>query len=285
MTVSETFHPSMDPHLPRAARVLGNVPLVETYHLLQLSLEDEAPHEWVMHRPGQFVMASAIGVGEAPFTIASSPTRSRPLELVVHAVGPVTQALCASKENTLVGLRGPFGNGYPVETLVGADLLVLTQNPGSSFARSLLWYALDRRQSFGTLSLIYETPDPSRVVLARDLSAWVVRRDLTTVVTTLGNSAPDWPYSRGAAADHLRKLDIVPKNTYVALCGTAAFYRENGHALVAMGFSRGRILIALARRMRCGTGVCGHCKVGSKNVCLDGPVFTYWDASNLPEVM
>lgn len=285
MSASETFHPAGDPHLPQTARVLGNMPLADGFHLLQVAVDDEAPQQRVMHRPGQFVMVSAIGVGEAPFSIASSPTRCRPLELVVRGVGPVTRALCEARENTLVGLRGPFGNGYPVEVMAGADLLILSQNYGVSAARSLLWYALDRRRDFGRVGVIYETPDPSAVVLAHELAAWTARRDLTTVATTLANGVTDWPYSHGPASIHLRSLDIVPKNTYAALCGTPDFCRENCRSLAAMGLSKDRILVFLARRMRCGTGKCGHCQVGGKTICLDGPIFTYWDAINLPEVM
>lgn len=151
---------SANPYLPLNARIVRIYKMVQDHYLFTLRFEDDTAAATFRHRPGQFVMLSVPGSGEAPISISSSPTRPGVLELCVRRTGRVTNALYRLKMNDRVGVRGPYGNGYPVEQMQGDDLLVAAGGLGMAPLRSLLWFALDEREKFGRVILMYGTRSP-----------------------------------------------------------------------------------------------------------------------------
>ncbi len=259
--------------------------MVPDNHLFQLRFVDEALNDRWMHRPGQFVELSVIGTGEVPISISSSPTRRGLLELCVRRVGRVTNALHRLSMNALVGVRGPYGNGFPIEEMEGQDLLIVAGGLGMAPLRSLLWYALDNRDRFGNVTLMYGARTPREMLFREELSSLTDVDALTTLLTVDRDPDGGWKHHVGLLPTLFEHADIDPRRTYAAVVGPPIVYRFVLRELLARNFAKDRILMSLERRMKCGVGKCGHCSVGYKYTCIHGPVFTYWDAINLPEVV
>ncbi len=274
-----------NPYLPHLARITRIHRMVPDNHLFQLRFVDEGLVERWSHRPGQFVELSVIGTGEAPISISSSPTRGGILELCVRRVGRVTDALYRLPTNALVGIRGPYGNGFPVEQMAGNDLLIIAGGLGMAPLRSLLWYALDHREQFGTITLMYGAKTPADMLFRDELLSLANVEAMNTLLTVDRDPAGTWQHHVGLLPTLFEKVDLDPKRTYAAVVGPPVVYKFVLKELLVRNFSKDRILMSLERRMKCGVGKCGHCSVGYKYTCIHGPVFTYWDAINLPEIV
>jgi NAD(P)H-flavin reductase len=259
--------------------------MVPDNHLFQLRFADDALNDRWTHRPGQFVELSIIGTGEAPISICSSPTRRGFIELCVRRTGRVTNALYRLTMNSLVGVRGPYGNGFPIEEMQGHDLLIVAGGLGMAPLRSLLWYALDNRDRFGNVTLMYGARTPREMLFREELSSLTDVDALTALLTVDRDPDGGWKHHVGLLPTLFEHADLDPKRTYAAVVGPPIVYRFVLRELLARNFSKDRILMSLERRMKCGVGKCGHCSVGYKYTCIHGPVFTYWDAINLPEVV
>jgi NAD(P)H-flavin reductase len=274
-----------DPLQPNRAHVIRVQRLPLEINLFQLRFEDEELNLSFDFKPGQFLMLSVIGVGEAPFAIVSSPSRRGLIEIAVRQSGRVTTALHNLKENALIGIRGPYGNGYPIERMRRSDVLLLSEGPWFGALRSLRWYILDNRKDFGQVTLVATADDAKDLPFGDELSWLGDREDITCRVCR--------PAARDAEGqDHmarliagLRQTKFVAQGTYAVLAGEPAHFPPLWDYLLERGVSKDKILFSLQRKMRCGIGKCGHCSIGYKYTCLDGPVFSYWDAQNLPEVI
>jgi NAD(P)H-flavin reductase len=274
-----------NPYLPQAARISRIQRMVPDNYLFQLRFVDEGLVNRWSHRPGQFVELSVIGTGEAPISIASSPTRRGILELCVRRVGRVTSALYRLPTNALVGIRGPYGNGFPVEKMEGHDLLIVAGGLGMAPLRSLLWYALDHREKFGTVTLMYGARTPGEMLFRDELVSLTDVEAINTLLTVDRDPTGTWQHQIGLLPTLFQKVTLDPGRTYAAVVGPPVVYKFVLRELLALNFSKDRILMSLERRMKCGVGKCGHCSVGYKYTCIHGPVFTYWDAINLPEIV
>jgi NAD(P)H-flavin reductase len=274
-----------NPYLPQLARVTSILPLTADTRLFQLRFVDERFAQGWSHRPGQFVELSVIGTGEAPISISSSPTRRGVLELCVRRVGRVTSALFRLDPGALVGVRGPYGNGFPIAAMEGQDLLIIAGGLGMAPLRSLLWYAVDRRDRFRNVSLLYGARTPADMLFRGELEGLAASGSVVTRLTVDRDPAGGWAHQVGLLPPLLRQIDIEPARTYAAVVGPPVVYKFVLAELLALRLSKDRILMSLERRMKCGVGKCGHCTVGYKYTCIDGPVFTYWDAINLPEIV
>ena len=270
------------PHLARIVRIYK---MVEDHYVFTLRFEDDALADAFTHRPGQFVMLSVPGSGEAPISISSPPTRRGVLELCVRRTGRVTDALYRLRMNDYVGIRGPYGNGYPLEELYGGDLLLVAGGLGMAPIRSLLWYALDEREKFRNVILMYGGRDPESMLFREELTSLTDRDDLECLLTVDRADPETWSHRVGRLPELFDRVVIDADRTHAAVCGPPIVYRFVLRRLLDLGFSKDRILMSLERRMKCGVGKCGHCGIGAKYACTDGPIFTYWDALNLPEMI
>jgi NAD(P)H-flavin reductase len=259
--------------------------MVPDNHLFQLRFADDALNERWTHRPGQFVELSIIGTGEAPISICSSPSRRGFIELCVRRVGRVTDALYRLSMNDSVGIRGPYGNGFPVEDMEGHDLLIIAGGLGMAPLRSLLWYALDHRERFGNVTLMCGARTPAEMLFREELISLTGVDGLRTLLAVDRDPEGTWQHHVGLLPELFAKASLDPRRTYAAVVGPPVVYRFVLRELLARNFSKDRILMSLERRMKCGVGKCGHCSIGYKYTCIHGPVFTYWDAINLPEVV
>jgi len=272
---------------PELARIVRIKPMVEDHHLFQVRFEGEEMVESFRHRPGQFVEMSVIGSGEMPISISSSPTRRGILEFCVRRVGRVTDALYRLPQNSLIGLRGPYGNGFPIEEMKGNNLLIVAGGLGMVPLRSLLWYALDNRSDFKEITLMYGCRSPEEMLFRYELETLTVRDDMDCLLTVDDKAGQEWEGNTGVVTDLFKGIQFDAENTYAAICGPPIFYKYVLQKLLEQGFSKGRILMSLERKMKCGIGKCGHCGIGGakKLVCVDGPIFTYWDVVDMREVI
>jgi NAD(P)H-flavin reductase len=259
--------------------------MVEDNYLFTFRFLDDRLAAGFDYRPGQFLMLSVPGTGEAPISISSSPSRPGILEMCVRRVGRVTNALYRMKPNDVVGLRGPYGNGFPVEKMAGDDLLIVAGGLGMAPLRSLLWYALDNRDEFKDVTLMYGVKSPPQMLFREELASLVDRADMKCLLTVDRDPSGTWPYHIALLPRMFDYAAITPETTYAAVCGPPVVYKFVLKRLLELGFSKDRILMSLERRMKCGVGKCNHCTVGYKLTCLHGPIFTYWDAMNLPEMI
>ncbi len=274
-----------NPYLPHPARIIRTLPQILDHQLFQIRFEKEQMAESFTYRPGQFVMLSVIGTGEAPFSISSSPTRPGNIELCVRRIGHVTDALFRLRPNALVGVRGPYGNGFPIEKLEGNNLLLVAGGLGMAPLRSLLWYALDNRSKFNNVTLMYGAKNPDDMLFKYELLNLIDRADVKCLLTVDTDESGIWKAHVGVVTTLFGHAEIDPSNTYAAICGPEIMFKFVLNELLKRNFPKDRILMSLERNMQCGVGKCGHCMVGYKYTCLDGPIFTYWDAINLPEMI
>ena len=274
-----------NPYQPLLARIVRIVRMVEDNYLFTLRFVAEADALSFRHRPGQFVMMSVPGCGEAPISISSSPTRPGVLEFCVRRVGRLTDALYRLKTNDVVGIRGPYGNGFPVEVMHDNDLLLVAGGLGMAPLRSLLWYALDNRDRFGSITLMYGARTPAGMLFRDELVTLTNRDDMNCLLTVDSDPSHTWQNHFGVLTTLFDHASINAATTYAAVCGPPVVYKFALEKLLSLNFSKDRILMSLERRMKCGVGKCGHCNIGYKYTCVHGPIFTYWDALNLPEMI
>ena len=274
-----------NPYQPQLARIVRIHPMVKDNYLYQFRFLDEAMVKSFTHRPGQFVMLSVLGTGEAPISISSSPTRSGIVELCVRRAGRVTEALYRLQHNDVVGIRGPYGNGFPIEEMAGNDLLIIAGGLGMAPLRSLLWYALDNRSFFKDVTLMYGAKTPADMLYREELVSLTNRQDLNCLLTVDKDDTGTWKEQVGLLPSLFDHVTIDASNTYAAVCGPPVVYKFVLQKLLERNFSKNRILMSLERRMKCGVGKCGHCSVGYKYTCIHGPIYTYWDAINMPEII
>lgn len=286
----KSYNLSDNPYKPELARIISVDPMVEDNHLFRFRFEDARLNQSFHYRPGQFMELSVIGVGESPISISSTPSRPGVIEMCIRRAGRVTNALYRLKPNDLIGLRGPFGNGFPMKKMSGNSLLIIAGGLGMVPLRSALLYALDNRQDYQRIILMYGTRYPDYLLFRNELEALALRSDvecrLIVEKPPLSNDTPQWHGRKGLVTDlfdDLEELDV--QKSYALVVGPPIFYRFVLSKCLGLGFSKDRILMSLERRMECGIGKCGHCEIGNKKVCTDGPVFTYWDVMNLPEMI
>lgn len=275
-----------NPFATADARVMRVSELVPDVRLFDFRFTDPALAEGFVFRPGQFVMLSLLGIGEAPFSLPSSPTRRGLFQLGIRRAGSVTGYLFDRvREGDLVGIRGPLGNGFPVERFEKQDVLMIAGGLGMVPLRGLLQYVIDLRDRFGRVILLYGARSPEQVLFRDELESLARRGDAEVLLSVDSSGGRPWAGSVGVVTELLDDVRIDVSRTYAVACGPPVFYKFMMDKLVRMRFAKDRIYLSLERRMECGVGKCGHCAVGYTFTCLHGPVFTFWDAMNLPELI
>ena len=234
------------------------------------------------YQPGQFVELSVFGVGEAPFCLAQSPTRSAFLEVTIRRTGSVTDRLHAYRPGDVVGVRGPFGNCFPFERARGKDLIFVGGGIGLPPLRSLINYVLDHRGDYGNVHVLYGARTPSDRVYKRELEGWSRSPDLT-LVETVDRGDGTWHGHVGVVTNLLKGLTIVPDSTIAFTCGPPIMLKFVVAELITLGLKDRNIITTLERYMKCGVGKCGHCCVGHHYICVDGPVYSFEQIRHLPE--
>lgn len=269
-----------DPYRPWEARITSITPLTATEKLYELRLIDERVRQAFRHKPGQFVMVSVLGIGEAPIAICSSPAKVGFFELTIRKAGAVTSKLDSMQCGDIVGIRGPYGHPFPYEEMKGNDILLVAGGTGIAPLRSLINNIHDERDQFGKVVIIYGSRTASTIMFRDQFEMWRHRKDFELYLP-LSQPDDDWTGEVGYAGDMFKYVEVNPENTYGAICGPPVMYASVIEEMRKKGIEYDRIYMSFERHMKCGMGKCGHCQVGHQYCCQDGPVFNYWDAQNM----
>jgi len=247
-----------------------------------MQLEMAGGHE-LGHQPGQFIQLSRLGFGEAPFSVCSSPTRPDRFDLCIREVGNLTGAVHRLAVGDWVGVRGPFGKGFPVEKLKGRDVLAIAGGLGIVPLRSLIGYITDRRNACERFVLIYGTKSPSLILFGDEMAGWE-KAGLETTVTV---DEPDerWQGRTGVITEPLKETDIDPSNAVAILVGPPVMFRFAIAECLNKGLSEDAIFVSLERNFQCGIGKCGHCQINDLYVCQRGPVFCLTELQSRTEAV
>jgi NAD(P)H-flavin reductase/NAD-dependent dihydropyrimidine dehydrogenase PreA subunit len=270
-------------YVPRLATIVKKVPMTANETLFEIKLVDGSE---LGHKPGQFVEISVFGVGEAPISLASSPTKKGTFEICVRKLGNVTTKLHKFNVGDLVGVRGPFGNGFDADFLKGKDLLFIAGGLGIAPLRSLFNYVLDNRKDYGRVILLYGCKEPRELLFSDELLSLTLRDDVEFKPTV--NWCPEsevWTGDIGVITTLIPQVDFDPEKTYAIVCGPPIVYKFVIADLKEKKVPDNHIILSLERRMKCGVGKCGHCQINQIYVCKDGPVFNYAKIKGVPEAL
>lgn len=269
-------------YAPEMARLTDVRELTELEKLFKIELPDGRS---LGHAPGQFVMLSIPGVGEAPISIASSPSRSNGhFELCVRRMGDVTTALHRLEPGAFVGIRGPFGHGFPIDEMRGKDVLFAPGGLGLAPLRSLINQVLDERGDFGRVIILYGAKRPAELLFREELDEWAKRDDVEFHVT-VDRGDETWQGHVGVITTLFPEISVDPLTTVAITCGPPVMYRFVLIEMLGKGIPERQIYLSLERRMKCGVGKCGHCQINHLYCCQSGPVFTYDQIKNVPEAL
>jgi NAD(P)H-flavin reductase len=232
--------------------------------------------------PGQFVMVWAFGVGEVPISVSGPPERpGEPVVLTVRDVGAVTHKICTSEPGSVLGLRGPLGNSWPVEAAEGGDVVVVAGGIGLAPLRPVVLHTLARRAQFGAVSVLYGARTPPDLLYTDELSRW---SDELAVEVTVDAADTSWTGRVGVVPKLLEHAEFRPEVASAFVCGPEVMIHFTVEALRERGLPDERIFLSLERDMRCGVGLCGHCQLGPTLICRDGPVYTQAQVARFMEV-
>lgn len=259
-------------YLVKPAKILHTRQLTEVEKYFEISL---IGGESLNHVPGQFVMVSLPGVGEAPFSISSSPTKKGSFELVIRNAGKVSGVLHKLEASDTLGIRGPYGHGFPVQILEGNDLLLVAGGLGIVPLRSLINYVIDNRKDFGKVTILLGCRTPQDMLFCDESSNWAKRLDVNFNCTVDRCDDPEWKGNVGLITSLIPGVDLDPERTFVAVVGPPVMYKFVILELLTKNIPPKQILVSLERHMKCGVGKCGHCQIHNYYCCQDGPVFTY----------
>lgn len=258
-------------YLPFDCEIISVTDLTPSEKLFRVRRADGVP---LGHLPGQFVQVSLLGYGEAPISVASSPTREGFFELGVRRAGTLTGAMHTLKAGDTLGIRGPFGNPFDLSRLRGQDLILISGGCGLAPMRSLIQYCEDRPAEFGGISILYGAKSPVDRLFKEDLAVWDASARFACSMTVDNISGGDcFSGSVGLITALIPPLKFTPDSTIAAIIGPPAMYRAVIAELHKKGLPSGRIVVSLERQMRCGVGKCGHCTIEHLYCCQDGPVF------------
>jgi sulfhydrogenase subunit gamma (sulfur reductase) len=272
-------------YLPRLAKMTKKERFTDKEMFFEFRFDDNSN---LNHRPGQFVELSIYGIGEAPISISSSPTQQGYFELCVRAVGRVTNYLHNNMDvGSYVGIRGPFGNGFPYEKFKGHDILFICGGLGVAPLRSLINYTLDKtkRGDFGKIYILYGCKNNQEWLYKKEVEEWQNRADVETLLTVDKCTDPNWKGNVGVITTLIPKVNFDVNKTIAVICGPPVMYKFVVLELKNRNFKEENIYMSLERKMKCGVGKCGHCQINNVYVCQSGPVFDLPTVRKLQEAI
>ncbi len=260
-----------DPRVPLVARVMHARKEMADVVSLDLALEKEAAR--LSFEPGQFAMLYAFGVGEAAISFSGDPQCSDRITHTIRAAGATSAALASLGPGGALGLRGPFGRGWPMEEAHGRDLVIMAGGLGLAPLRPAILAAMRPPRAVKRIFLIYGARSPDLILYRDEIAEWADRG--VQVLTTVDAAAPSWTGDVGLVTALAPRASFDPGNAVAFICGPEVMMRFSADALVDLGLPASRIWLSLERNMKCATGHCGHCQFGADFVCKTGPVFRF----------
>lgn len=275
---------SADPMIPRLARVTRS--WREAPQTWTIEIESDAPGAEVAFEAGQFNMLYAFGVGEIPISMSSDPAARQHVQHTIREVGPVSAALARLQPGDTIGVRGPFGTGWPLAAAAGRDVIIVAGGLGIAPLRPAICRVLAERRRYGKINILYGTRSPDDVLFQRELDDWRQGRGVTLEVT-VDHASDAWRGHVGAVTTLISLAAFDPSDTIAMVCGPEVMMRYTATALTQAGLPNDAIYLSMERNMKCAIGFCGHCQFGPAFVCKDGPVFRHdrvRDLLNLAEI-
>lgn len=271
---------TVNPYQPKSAVIKEVIEENSQIKTFVLAFVDGDYNRSFSYLPGQFMMVSLPHCGEAPISFSSSPTRPGTIHLSIRRAGKLTNAIHELKSGGIIGLRGPYGRPFPMDHLKKKDLLFVAGGIGLAPLRSVINYCLDRGPSYGSKTILYGSRLPSDIAFKADISAWQRRPDVRCLLT-VDEAGPDWDGPVGVVTTLFDSIEIQPAGSAALVCGPPLMIRFVLADLHRLGFSDQDIITTMERHMKCGIGICQHCHMDDKLVCVDGPVFSRAELKDL----
>lgn len=256
--------------------IITETPTIKTFVLV--------PARPIKFKAGQFMQLTVPGYGEAPFTPSSNPSVSEKMEISILRTGKVTDALHALKPGAEVGLRGPFGKGYPLDKMEGKEVLVVGGGVGLAPLRSLIYALLENPKKYKRVSIKYGSRMPEELCFKGQHDGWAKAAPNVDFMRTIDVPAPGWTGHVGLVTTLLDKLDIDLDNSIAVSCGPEIMLKFVTLKLLEVGYKPPQIYLSMNRKMSCGMGKCGRCNVGHYYLCVDGPDMCYDKIKHVPNV-
>lgn len=253
--------------IPRKAKIIKKIPLSPDSVGFRLEMTDKKPFNF---RPGQFVLLSVLGFGEVPIGITTSPDEKRYFEVAVRSAGMVTKKICSLTEGDVIGVNGPFGNGFPLDRIKGKDLVIIAGGIGIFPLRSLIHHVKDKG-IVSSLTILLGSSCPEALAYKEEYGRW---RKYCDVRITVDECSPSWKENKGRITELFDIVD-VKRGSVIIACGPPIMYDPIIKRYAGKTVAESDLYFMLERRMHCGIGKCQHCTCGKEYVCLDGPVFSY----------
>ena len=265
----------------KAGKILRTRKMTEMEMFFEVSLPQG---ESLNHVPGQFIMVNLPGIGEAPISISSSPTKRSSFDMVVRNVGKVTSIMHGLQAGDTIGIRGPYGTGFPTQLLEGNDLLFMAGGLGLAPLRSLINFVIDNRRDFGQVDILLGCKSPEEMLFKDEIKEWEQRLDIN-FQCTIDNPVDGWDGNVGMITSLIPGLEFDPVKTFAVICGPPVMYRFVVFDLLKKGVLPDQVIVSLERHMKCGVGKCGHCQIANYYCCQDGPVFRYDEIKDTIEAL
>jgi len=272
MQVSQNIY---KPIRARLDKIIDESPLIKTFVLI--------PESEFSFKTGEFIELTLDGIGEAPFTPSSSPLDKSKLEVTIMKAGYVTEKMHQLKEGEILGIRGPFGRGYPVEKFYGKEIIIIGGGCGFAPIRSLLYNLMAEKDKFKGVTLCYGSKSPEDCIYKPFIEE-LRNKEKFRVLRTVDLADETWTETVGVVTVLLDQIDVDLKNSVAVVCGPPIMMKFGTIRLLEMGFNDNDIYLSLEKNMSCGLGKCGHCMMGDYFVCKDGPVFRYDEIKGLPDI-
>ena len=265
-----------EPELAEVISIVRETPDTKTFEARYL---DRGKQKKFFFVPGKFMMVSVFGIGEIPISISSSPYKTGSMKFTVVDVGNVTGAMHRLKEGDRIGLRGPFGNGFPMQRFRNKNMVFVSGGCGLAPLRSAIYAVQEKKQEFGRAFVFFGCRSPENLLFKDEQKQW--QASGLEVNVTIDKPFPEWSGSTGFVTNLIEKAKLPVENSIVLLCGPPVMISSALDALRKKGFKDGQMFASMERMMQCGVGYCSHCTIGNKYTCIDGPVFS---AKNLKEM-
>jgi len=254
----------------------------ETPDTFTLRLEPESTANSTAFQPGQFSMLWVFGVGELPISISGDPALHDRLVYTVRSVGQATHSLVNQRVGSGLGVRGPFGAGWPAEAAKGRDVIIVAGGIGLAPLRPLIYHVLQNRKDYGRLVILYGGRSPRDLLYRKELTKWA-RNHETQVLVTVDYGGLAWRGHVGVVTTLFKYCRLQPGRSIAMVCGPEIMMRFVTRELETQGLSRDDIYLSMERNMKCAVGFCGHCQYGPHFICKDGPIFRYEQVRKLLE--
>lgn len=261
-------------YFPRDAEIVAINEFTKDIKSFLVKFCDEEYSHNFSFQAGQFVMVSRWGIGEVPISISSSPYEKNYIELCIKDAGQITHSMHSLNTGDIIGLRGPYGNNFPLDEAAGGNIILAAGGLGIAPIRSALLEAAMKRRSFRDIFVLYGARSPSDLIYKNEISS-LCRDNYINLLFTVDVKDDSWSGEIGFVSELCSEVNTDPADTWVFVCGPVLMMETVAKQFIEMGYSKERVYISMERHMKCGVGKCGHCYIKGSLVCEDGPVFRY----------